>query len=73
MAPSRHWPRLPPASLKYAASHDGQASILFCPAEVKRIVNVWGSARKDAELMRRVKTAFDPQNIFAPGRFVAGI
>jgi glycolate oxidase FAD binding subunit len=58
---------------EYAASHDGQASILFCPAELKRIVNVWGPARKDAELMRRVKTAFDPQNIFAPGRFVAGI
>jgi glycolate oxidase FAD binding subunit len=59
--------------LEYAASHNGQASILFCPLELKRIVNVWGPARKDAELMRRVKTAFDPQNIFAPGRFVAGI
>jgi glycolate dehydrogenase FAD-binding subunit len=57
----------------YAASHNGQASILFCPAELKRIVNVWGPSRKDVELMRRVKTAFDPQNIFAPGRFVAGI
>ena len=58
---------------EYAASHSGQASILFCHAELKRLVNVWGPARKDAELMRRVKTAFDPQNIFAPGRFVAGI
>jgi glycolate oxidase FAD binding subunit len=65
--------RIATGVFKYAASHDGQASILFCPAEVKRIVNVWGSTRKDAELMRRVKTAFDPQNIFAPGRFVAGI
>jgi glycolate oxidase FAD binding subunit len=58
---------------EYAASHNGQASILFCPTELKRIVNVWGPVRKDAELMRRVKTAFDPQNIFAPGRFVASI
>lgn len=58
---------------EYAALHDGQASILVCSAELKRMVNVWGPARKDADLMRRVKTAFDPQNIFAPGRFVAGI
>jgi glycolate oxidase FAD binding subunit len=58
---------------EYAASHDGQASILFCPPQLKRAVNVWGPARKDAELMRGVKTAFDPQNIFAPGRFVASI
>jgi glycolate oxidase FAD binding subunit len=58
---------------EYAAAHNGQASILFCPLELKRLVNVWGPVRKDAELMRRVKTAFDPQNIFAPGRFVAGI
>jgi glycolate oxidase FAD binding subunit len=58
---------------EYAASHNGQASILFCPPELKRVVNVWSVARKDAELMRRVKTAFDPQNVFAPGRFVSGI
>jgi glycolate oxidase FAD binding subunit len=59
--------------LEYASSHNGQAAILFCPPELKRVVNAWGPARKDAELMRRVKTAFDPQNIFAPGRFVSGI
>lgn len=58
---------------EYAASHNGQASILFCPPQLKRVVNVWGPATKDTELMRRVKNAFDPQNIFAPGRFVAGI
>lgn len=58
---------------EYAASHNGQASILFCPAELKRVVNVWGPPRKDVDLMRRVKNAFDPQNIFASGRFVAGI
>lgn len=58
---------------EYAAGHDGQASIPFCPTELKRTVNVWGPARKDADLMRRVKTAFDPQNILSPGRFVSGI
>ena len=58
---------------EYAAAHNGSASILFCPTPLKRIVNVWGPIRTDAALMRRVKNAWDPENVFAPGRFVAGI
>ena len=58
---------------EYAAAHNGSASIFFCPVALKRVVNVWGPARNDAALMRRVKNAFDPENVFAPGRFVAGI
>jgi FAD/FMN-containing dehydrogenase len=57
----------------YASAHHGHASILFCPVELKRTTNVWGPAAPDAALMRRVKNAFDPQNIFAPGRFVSEI
>jgi glycolate oxidase FAD binding subunit len=56
---------------EYAASKNGSASILFCPTRLKRVVNIWGPARNDAALMRRVKNAFDPENIFAPGRFVS--
>jgi hypothetical protein len=58
---------------EYAAAHNGSASIPFCPTALKRVVNIWGPARSDAALMRRIKNAFDPENIFAPGRFVAGI
>jgi glycolate oxidase FAD binding subunit len=58
---------------EYATLHNGQAAILFCPAQLKRHVNVWGPTGKDAGLMKRVKIAFDPGNVFAPGRFVAGI
>jgi len=58
---------------EYAAAHNGSASILFGPTPLKRVVNIWGPARNDAALMRRVKNAFDPENVFAPGRFVAGI
>ena len=58
---------------EYAAAHNGSASILFCPAPLKRVINIWGLARNEAALMHRVKIAFDPENIFAPGRFVAGI
>jgi glycolate oxidase FAD binding subunit len=53
---------------EYAASQQGDASIPFCPAELKRVLNVWGPPRKDERIMRRVKTAFDPGNIFSPGR-----
>jgi glycolate oxidase FAD binding subunit len=58
---------------EYAASKNGQASILFCPVQLKQHVNIWGYPRNDAHLMRRMKSAFDPENIFAPGRFIAGI
>jgi len=58
---------------EYAAAHNGAASILFCPTLLKSLVNIWGPARNDAALMRRVKNAFDAENVFAPGRFVAGI
>jgi len=58
---------------EFASAHRGQASIPFCPSELKRHVNIWGPAREDANLMRRVKNAFDPDKIFAPGRFTAGI
>ena len=58
---------------EYAAARNGSAFILFCPAALKHVINVWGPARNDAALMRCVKNAFDPENVFAPGRFVAGI
>jgi len=58
---------------EYVAARNGSASILFCPTPLKHVVNTWGPARNDAVLMRRVKNAFDPENVFAQGRFVAGI
>jgi hypothetical protein len=58
---------------EYAAANNGSASILFCPTPLKRVVDIWGPTRNDAALMRRVKNAFDAEDIFAPGRFVAGI
>jgi glycolate oxidase FAD binding subunit len=48
----------------------GRASLLFVPSEIKRTINVWGSPSPDLPLMRRLKTAFDPQNILAPGRSI---
>jgi glycolate oxidase FAD binding subunit len=51
----------------------GAATLLHAPLWLKHRVNVWGTKRPDFPLMQRVKLAFDPQNIFAPGRFVGGI
>ncbi len=38
--------------------------------EVKEAVDVWGDAGAGLRLMRRIKQAFDPEGVFAPGRFV---
>jgi glycolate oxidase FAD binding subunit len=49
-----------------------KARIEFAPVELKRAINVWGAARPDFELMRRVKKVFDPENVLSPGRFAPG-
>ena len=40
--------------------------------DVKYAVDVWGDLGPGRELMRRIKDTFDPDGIFAPGRFVEG-
>jgi len=51
-----------------ATAADAETSLLFAPSALKSRVNIWGSARSDRPLMLRLKSAFDPDNIFAPGR-----
>jgi len=51
----------------------GSAALLHAPRWLKHRVDIWGKGREDFPLMQRVKQAFDPQNIFAPGRFVGGL
>jgi glycolate oxidase FAD binding subunit len=54
--------------------NDARAMLEWCPAELKTSADmVWGPARPDFELMRRVKHSFDPENVLAPGRFAGGI
>jgi len=57
----------------YASAGHGHATLLHAPGKLKSHVNVWGPSRADLGMMQRVKRSFDPQNIFAPGRFVGGI
>lgn len=56
-----------------AAKMNSLATIPWCPPELKRELSIWGAPREDFALMQRVKHAFDPHNIFTPGRFVGGL
>jgi len=55
------------------AAAEGTAALLHAPRALKQNINVWGAKRADFPLMQLVKQAFDPHNIFAPGRFVGGL
>ena len=57
----------------YLSAEQATATILHAPDWLKQRCNVWGPPRPDFPLMQRVKASFDPQNIFAPGRFVGGL
>lgn len=62
------------AQLQQSATNSAcSAQILWCPTELKRQLNVWGPSREDFPLMQQLKHAFDPRNLFAPGRFVGGL
>ena len=50
-----------------------RGSLVFCPAKWKAKLNVWAHVDFDLEMERRVKKAFDPNGVFARGRFVGGM
>jgi glycolate oxidase FAD binding subunit len=54
------------------AAAGGSAVVLRCPPEIAAAVDVWGPV-PGLELMRRVKSEFDPARRLSPGRFVGGI
>jgi glycolate oxidase FAD binding subunit len=56
-----------------AAEKQGQATLLHAPLGLKKRLSVWGPARGEFSLMKKVKQAFDPDGIFAPGRYVGGL
>ena len=59
------------AALRETAERmDGYLIVEYAPATLKKQIALWGAPRGDHFLMRRLKTAFDPNGIMSPGRFV---
>ena len=56
-----------------AAGKQGHATLLHAPLGLKQQMSVWGAAPGDFSIMKKVKQAFDPDGIFAPGRYVGGL
>lgn len=57
----------------FATARQGHAILLQAPLTLKQKISVWGPDREDLVLMNRVKQAFDPDRIFAPGRYAGGL
>ena len=54
-------------------SVDGSAVVLRAPDALRGALDHWGPVGYALELMRRVKSRFDPEGRMSPGRFVGGI
>ncbi len=60
--------------LRQAARDLGGTLIIeHCPVNLKSQVDVWGEGGDDLAVMRKMKSAWDPAEVLAPGRFVGGI
>jgi glycolate oxidase FAD binding subunit len=56
------------AVFSLCAKGNATATLPWCPTNLKHSINIYGPPRPDLALMRPLKSAFDPNNIFAPGR-----
>ncbi len=58
---------------RLVAEKQGHTTLLHAPLALKSRASIWAGADENIGLMRRVKQAFDPQGLFAPGRFWGGL
>jgi len=76
LRPSDATPRLVAAITELrlqAKEARGSLVVECCPAELKRLLNIWGEPGSDFYLMQRLKQQFDPKGTFVKGRFVGGL
>jgi glycolate oxidase FAD binding subunit len=59
--------------VRMVAEKQGHTTLLHAPLALKSRTDIWAKAEASIALMRRVKQAFDPQGLFAPGRFWGGL
>jgi len=58
---------------KEAEAAGGSLVLHDAPPPLKRQVDAWGAPGDGVDMMRRLKTEFDPRGLCNPGRFVGGI
>jgi len=58
---------------RMVTAKQGHTTVLHAPLALKSRTGVWAGTDASIGLMRRVKQAFDPQGLFAPGRFWGGL
>ncbi len=56
-----------------AEAAKGSLVLQEAPPSFKARMDAWGNAGPGAEVMRRLKSEFDPRGLLSPGRFVGGI
>jgi glycolate oxidase FAD binding subunit len=54
----------------FTQQRGGSLVLLRAPSDVRRTLGTWGAPAGGAEIMRRLKTLFDPDDVLGPGRFV---
>ena len=59
--------------IRLVANKRGHAVLLHAPLALKLRTGIRSGTEQDFGLMRRVKHAFDPYDLFAPGRFWGGL
>jgi glycolate dehydrogenase FAD-binding subunit len=59
--------------IRLVAEKQGHTTQLHAPLALKSRANMGAGVDEDTGLMRCVKQAFDPQGLFAPGRFWGGL
>ena len=59
--------------IRLVAKKQGHTTQLHAPLALKSRANMGAGVDEDTGLMRCVKQAFDPQGLFAPGRFWGGL
>ena len=57
----------------HCESEGGFLTILQAPKALKRQIEVWGYTGNSLDIMRRLKSQFDPEGLLSPGRFVGNL